>query len=162
MTDVLMDAEDGSFVVVDARVLKTTAADLILDSPARHKPGTRRLRRALVHDQQDGLTINFHRDYPGGVTINDVVELNNRLGSLTISGVKEISPYIKAVGAAPAGGGSLVLRGELMIEPLTRGGDGDIPPDPVSLQQLLVEMRAHVERLARRVDELEGRLRPPP
>ena len=140
-------------------MLKTTAADLILDSPARHRPNTRRLRRALVHDQADGLTINFNRDYPGGVTINDAVELNNRLGSLTITGVKEISAHVKAVGAAPAGGGSLVLRGELLIEPLAQG-DGAIPPDPVSLQRLLVEMSSQVERLSRRVDELEGRLRP--
>lgn len=162
MTDVLMDAGDGSFVVVDARVLKTTAADLILDSPARHRPNTRGLRRALVHDQQDGLTINYNRDYPGGVTINDVVDLNNRYGKLTITGVNEISAHVKAVGAAAAGGGSLTLRGELLIEPPTQGGDGAIPPDPVSLQQLLVEMRSQVERLSRRVDELEGRLRPPP
>jgi hypothetical protein len=160
MTDVLMDAEDGSVVMVDARVLKTTAADLILDSPARHKANSHRLRRALVHNQQDGLTINFNRDYPGGVAINDVVDLNHRLGHLTITGVKEISAYIKAVGAAPANGGTLVMRGELMIEPLTQGGDGSIPPDPVSLQRLLVDMRGEVERLTRRVAELEGRLHP--
>ena len=26
----------------------------------------------MVHDQTDGLTLNFAKDYPGGITLNDV------------------------------------------------------------------------------------------
>ena len=36
-------------------------------------------RRALVHDTTDGLTVNFNRDYPGGVTIRGVVKMPERL-----------------------------------------------------------------------------------
>ena len=60
-TDVLLDAEDGGYVVIESRVLKTTASDFILDALARrahNERGARGLRRALVHDQGDGLTIN--------------------------------------------------------------------------------------------------------
>src|SRR5690349_14268624 len=62
VTDLRLDAGDGSYVVVDSRVLKSTASDLILDSAARRK-GSKGMRRALVHDQRDGLTINYNRDY---------------------------------------------------------------------------------------------------
>jgi hypothetical protein len=54
---------------LDAAAVETTASDFLLDCPARHKGGPG-FRRALVHDFNDGLTINFAGDYPGGVTIN--------------------------------------------------------------------------------------------
>jgi hypothetical protein len=75
-TDVRLDDGDGSFVVVDARVLKVEASDFMLDSAGRRKPTGPPFRRAMVHDQNDGLTINFGGDYPGGVTISDVRALN--------------------------------------------------------------------------------------
>lgn len=64
---------DGEQVKIEGSVLAVHAADLIIDSPDRRtktKAGkkTPPYRRALVHDQQDGLTINFNGDYPGGVT----------------------------------------------------------------------------------------------
>lgn len=70
MTDIKLDQEGGQWVVVDAAVLKVAGADLLLDSPERrgNRPG---LRRALVHDHNDGLTVNFNRDYTGGVTIEN-------------------------------------------------------------------------------------------
>ncbi|MDQ2920720.1 MAG: hypothetical protein M3R52_03760 [Acidobacteriota bacterium] len=49
--------------------LNVHGSDLTLDSPARRKPNGPRLRRALVHDESDGLTINFNNDYPGGVSV---------------------------------------------------------------------------------------------
>jgi hypothetical protein len=64
-------------VVVDAW-------DFCLDSPDRRKdqanptaPASN--RRALVHDFNDGLTMNWGQDYPGGVTINGVVNVPTRL-----------------------------------------------------------------------------------
>ena len=73
-TDVILDGGDGSFVIVQGRVLKVVGSDLILDSPERRKEHQSSNRRALVHDLRDGLTINFNGDYPGGVTVNgDVV-----------------------------------------------------------------------------------------
>lgn len=69
-TDVKLDqGQRGDTVLLDGGVVQATASDFVLDSPSRHKghPG---LRRALVHDFSDGLTINWAGDYPGGVTIN--------------------------------------------------------------------------------------------
>src|SRR5438876_8677004 len=68
-TDVKLDAGDGSFVLVQGRVLKVAGSDLVLDAPERRKESQTPNRRALVHDFQDGLTVNFNGDYPGGVTI---------------------------------------------------------------------------------------------
>ena len=67
-TDVRLDEGDGTFLVLDARVVKAEASDFMLDSAERRKGGGPN-RRALVHDQNDGLTVNFNGDYPGGVTI---------------------------------------------------------------------------------------------
>ena len=69
-TDVKLDQGDGSFVVVEGRVLKVAGSDLILDSRERRRESQTPNRRALVHDARDGLTINFDGDYPGGVTVN--------------------------------------------------------------------------------------------
>src|SRR5262245_37149513 len=68
-TDIKLDQGDGNWVLVEGAVLKTTAADLMLDSAARRLPGGGPFRRALVHNSQDGLTINFNGDYRAGVTV---------------------------------------------------------------------------------------------
>lgn len=68
MTDIILDDGDIDRIRLQAGAVKMESADLILDHPSRRK--TRKgMRRALVHDQNDGLTINFNGDYPGGVTI---------------------------------------------------------------------------------------------
>ena len=67
-TDIKLDQHGGNWVVVEGAVLKATASDFMLDSPGRRRGGGPH-RRALVHDSQDGLTINFAGDYPGGVTV---------------------------------------------------------------------------------------------
>src|SRR5438128_2042332 len=124
MTDILLDDRDGSYITIDARVLKVKASDFVLDSPQRHRPDRPGLRRALVHDQGDGLTINYNRDYPGGVTINDVVALNNRFHEITITDVKEISGVRAESGVGSHTGRAsshttprLTLRGHIMFEP---------------------------------------------
>ena len=68
-TDIKLDQQGGDWLIVEGRVLKTTASDFMLDSPGRRRGGPSPFRRALVHDAQDGLTINFGGDYPGGVTV---------------------------------------------------------------------------------------------
>jgi hypothetical protein len=48
--------------------------DVMVDSASRRRHGlVTGFRRALVHDQNDGLTINYNGDYPGGVTINGTI-----------------------------------------------------------------------------------------
>ena len=91
-TDIKLDQQNGQWVVVEGSVLKTTAADLIIDNPGRRRGGQSPFRRALVHDSQDGLTINFGGDYPGGVTIT---------GNVTVTG--EITAAGAALGATVAG-----------------------------------------------------------
>src|SRR6185436_2627323 len=74
MTDILFDNSEEMTILCDN--LNVRGHDLLLDSPARRAAGSRGFRRALVHDGNDGLTINFNGDYPGGVTINHVRSLD--------------------------------------------------------------------------------------
>lgn len=76
-TDIKLDQGDGNWLLVEGNVLKTTAADFMLDAPSRRRPGGSPHRRALVHDAQDGLTLNFAGDYRGGVTV---------VGNLAVTG----------------------------------------------------------------------------
>jgi hypothetical protein len=90
-TDIKLDQQGGNWVVVESQALKTTATDLIIDAPARRgsRPGL--FRRALVHDEQDVLAINYAGDYTGGVTVT---------GKLVVSG--ELSIAGRAIGQAVA------------------------------------------------------------
>ena len=66
-SDIILGVAD---VVISANVTKTTSTDFILDAPSRRRQGkTPKYRRALVHDANDGLTLNFNQDYPGGITL---------------------------------------------------------------------------------------------
>lgn len=91
-TDVRLDQIDGSFLELDARVVKAISSDFMLDHPSRRNGGGPH-RRALVHDQNDGLTINFSGDYPGGVTLVGVRTLEVH-GDITFGmpGVKATEP----------------------------------------------------------------------
>ena len=73
MSDIVFDSSEQVTVLCDN--LKVQGHDLLLDSPARRRAQSHGFRRALVHDQNDGLTINFNGDYPGGVTILGVETL---------------------------------------------------------------------------------------
>ena len=70
MSDIVFD--DSEVLTMLCNQLNVRASDIVLDSPARRKPNGPRLRRALVHDEHDGLGINFGNDYPGGVTMGGV------------------------------------------------------------------------------------------
>ncbi|MBQ1052264.1 hypothetical protein KBX50_27895 [Micromonospora sp. C51] len=70
-TDIrLDDGNNADWISIEAAVVNARAADLILDSAARRGAGGGPFRRALVHNSEDGLTVNFNGDYPGGVRIN--------------------------------------------------------------------------------------------
>ena len=73
MSDIMLD-EGSEQVTVQCSNLNVRGHDLILDSPARRKPRGPQFRRALVHDFNDGLSINFAGDYPGGVTVGGAVD----------------------------------------------------------------------------------------
>jgi hypothetical protein len=79
-TNIILDQEDGRFLHLEAAVLKAISSDFMLDSPERRKSGGPNFRRALVHDQNDGLTVNFAGDYPGGITLTGVAEITPHPG----------------------------------------------------------------------------------
>lgn len=121
MTDIIMD--DSDTVVVVAPVLKVDGHDVIVDSADRRKPNGPAYRRALVHDQNDGLTINFNGDYTGGVTINGVRTL--------------------------AVDGELRLRISHHDEIRVEGGN---PPDEVvDLAEVIKTLRAEIRQLQSRL-----------
>lgn len=93
-TDIALDHEGHECIALAASEIRTSASDVIIDCPARHKgkPGP---RRALVHDQNDGLTINYNGDYSGGITLNDA---QVRLKVHTHVGWKPILPRRGVVG----------------------------------------------------------------
>jgi len=90
-TDIKLDqGGDGNWVVVEGNVLKTTAADLMLDSPFRRLPGGSQHRRALVHNTLDGLTINFNGDYRGGVSIMGDVGVSGDIATGQVASVNAV------------------------------------------------------------------------
>jgi hypothetical protein len=70
---------DGDWVVIEG-AMRVVANDIVLDHPNRRK-NTNGTRRAFVHDFNDGLTLNWGSDYPGGVTINGRVVIADRIAS---------------------------------------------------------------------------------
>lgn len=81
MSDIKLSSNQ---VTVEAFTLKSDGADVIIDYSPRRR-STSGLRRALVHNYDDGLTINWADDYPGGVTIRGNVVMP---GNLTVSGLQ--------------------------------------------------------------------------
>jgi hypothetical protein len=77
MSDIVFDESEQ--VTVLCENLNVQGHDFLLDSAKRRKANGPRFRRALVHDQNDGLTINFAGDYPGGVTINGLLNVTGDL-----------------------------------------------------------------------------------
>ena len=171
-TDVRLDQVDGTFVVVQGRVLKVEASDFMLDSPDRHKGAGN--RRALVHDQSDGLTVNFNGDYPGGVAINgSKINLNgpagarvsiDQTGAIGATGnADQVTLHSTIINLDTTSADSL-SAGEVRLtfqHPDELDQDG-IPrvagfPETVSLGLLLTEMRDEIKSLKDRVAHLEAK-----
>jgi hypothetical protein len=86
----MADTTDVKLLPLEVRVegihtVTAQAMDFCVDSPDRHKDHNIPQRRALVHDFNDGLTINWAGDYPGGVTIDGFVV--KVLGVLEVGGL---------------------------------------------------------------------------
>ncbi|WP_045875179.1 hypothetical protein [Pseudofrankia sp. DC12] len=67
--DIILDDSDDGLVTIQGEILKSETTDFKLDSPERRSVDGGE-RRALVHNVNDGLTVNFEGDYPGGVSID--------------------------------------------------------------------------------------------
>lgn len=114
-TDIVLDDAGKEWIALEATAIKTTAADLIMDCPLRHK-GKPGLRRALVHDQADGLTLNFNRDYPGGLTLNDTrvrLKVHLHIGRQPALPRRAVVGELYAVSCVPI---ELELRESLLTE----------------------------------------------
>jgi hypothetical protein len=135
MTDIVLDDINGSYITVNAPAVKLSASDFMLDNADRRRGGGP-FRRALVHDQGDGLTLNFGKDYPGGVTIE---------GPLHASGPANLN-------------GGLVVHGGISYE--VQGVRMDRPGTiaiTVILADELAKMSALISDLTKRVAVLEAR-----
>ncbi|PJJ62305.1 PASTA domain-containing protein [Compostimonas suwonensis] len=82
-TDIKLDQQGGNWLVAESSIFKSTATDIMLDAPSRRKGGSSPYRRALVHDFEDGLTLNYAGDYPGGVTVHGGLQVT---GDLRLNG----------------------------------------------------------------------------
>jgi len=147
--DVKLDQDNVNWVTIEGTALRARTPDFMLDSQNRRSGGGGTWRRALVHDQSDGLTINYNSDYPGGVTLKSVTS---------------ISPHGTRSGGALANRISTRNVAELVIEggiqflwdngPQVRR-PGMQPTEAVSLQSILAGLQQEIGDLQLRVAALE-------
>src|SRR3954447_17900509 len=109
MSDIVFGTFDQ--IEVTCSNLNVHGSDLTLDSPARRKPGGPRLRRALVHDESDGLTINFNGDYPGGVAVSGQLALRGKV----LLDLAELghTAHIPPIGQ---GSGTVLIHNEVVLQ----------------------------------------------
>src|SRR6266545_5717984 len=81
-------ANDTDIKLLDGQV-KVEATDLCVDAAARRSNNSP-FRRALVHDYEDGLTLNWDNDYPGGVRIIGDLKIGGKIISQGIDLTEEI------------------------------------------------------------------------
>lgn len=92
MSDVKLQ---GDWVIIEGSTLKAETWDFNLDSASRRKKDSdpKIPRRALVHDRNDGLTINYNKDYPGGVSIKGITQVDELRGqTLSVDRIQSKDP----------------------------------------------------------------------
>lgn len=99
MSDIRFVGED---IHIEGNVQKVTCYDIELDNAGRRKSAGGK-RRAFVHDFNDGLTLNWANDYPGGVTINGKVAIGEVVGTHLISRHHDL--HLDHAARRSAGGG---------------------------------------------------------
>lgn len=119
---------DGASAAGADRVVAETA-DLEVNLPSRRSKTSSTMRRAVVHDWGDRLTLNWGGDYPGGVRIEGVG--TRVLGKLIV----EVKPPV----AVP------VL-----------GGQGEALKDEFDLVAMIVAMAKQLALLQGRIESLEA------
>lgn len=148
--DVKIDEVRDTWVTVEGNVLNARTADLILDSPERRRNGGGPFRRALVHDQSDGLTVNFQGDYPGGVTLNGVKHISAKGPE---QAPDRLRIRLRTVPELVIDGGIQFTwdHGQILVN---QGGSST---EQVSLQSLIAHLQTQVADLTQRIAVLEGR-----
>jgi hypothetical protein len=141
VSDVILD--DGSEqVTVQCNNLHVQGHDFLLDAPARRKPNSPAFRRALVHDQNDGLTLNFGGDYPGGVKINGWSPTSTIAGGITL----DVDP--------------LVVTGDIHFTipvQVDAAGNPRVDAEEVNLGDVITSLRSQIAALQAQVAQLAQR-----
>ena len=182
-TDLLLDDNDGDWITLDAAVVRTSASDVMIDNPDRRTPDSSPYRRALVHDETDGLTVNFSDDYPGGLSLSGVVRIvpkevvKGETPDLTlppkkipwdlwqgIGGMLKVPTETVHADFTPGPELQVATIPTLKIQGgvefyWSRGGvpllDGDAPGS-VNLQNILEDLRTQIAFLEARIEALGG------
>jgi hypothetical protein len=168
---------EGNSVVIEGDATISRTPDLMLDEASRRR---RRdgVRRALVHDFQDGLTANWNEDYPGGVTVNGTKLINGYRNLVTIASraLKIVGRQLMLDDPAMRVNGTTYRRAlvhdrgdRLVIN--YRGdypGGVDIwgpvrfrtPGDPrfTDIYEIVTELQTRIGDLSKKTAELEARL----
>jgi hypothetical protein len=142
--------QDGGLVHVEGDVLKVDSYDLQLDNASRRSNKNQdKPRRALVHDKGDGLTINWARDYPGGVTINGSVRCPDDVSAskIVVKGPPTLS------GQKSIGSGDVHIHVGVT---LPRGGGMEVTE--VIVGAAIVELRAQVAALQQEIAALKAKI----
>lgn len=106
---------DGDWIIVEGNWTRVRTMDLMLDAAARRIAQTGH-RRALVHDHNDRLTINYAGDYPNGVRVNGqtsmqalyVDDKGRFAGGIVTPSItlgQPAAPPVVTPGGPPSGGG---------------------------------------------------------
>lgn len=140
--------------------VKIEAWDLCIDSKDRRKNNTTPFRRALVHDFNDGLTLNWANDYTGGVTIHGLKTINAKpkmLTSadtvhLTITGNTKIAGNLDIDGKID---GDLNVEGRVLFRrksvPGSFGVVGQPPAPPLNLAEVIFTLQQEIAALKKKV-----------
>jgi len=147
--DVKLDEDNVNWVTIEGTALRARTPDLMLDAPNRRSGGGGTWRRALVHDQSDGLTINYNGDYPGGVTLKDVTSISPK--GTRGGGVLANKVNMRSMADLVIEGGIQFLwdNGPQVRRP------GMQPTEAVSLQSILAQLQHEIGDLQQRVAALE-------
>jgi hypothetical protein len=103
------------------QVRKVAGSDLVLDAPERLNENKTPNQQMLVHDFQDGLTINFIGDYPGGVTITGNAAMTGdllRAGTALCTTLEFIQFSLRSLQGTVAGTSDRVHRLETAVASL--------------------------------------------
>jgi hypothetical protein len=143
---------DGDGVIVEGKWTRLEMPDLMLDSPWSRQ-NQQGLRRALVHDAQDGLSINWNGDYPDGVKIRSRLQVKDYIRTRGIIIVpeesgEEVIPTPLPPGSPPGGSGCWEMEGSLKCPFHLLSVLRD-------LYRRVIELRKEVEALKQKVAELE-------
>ena len=134
--------------IVMTDTLIVVKGDLSLDSSDR-RLSPNGIRRALVHDLNDRLTINYDCDYPNGVQIR---------GNLVVDGL-----FVKGnAGFAGQITTPDLLLGAAAEPPVVR--PGEVPSGastwgvtPVDVKEVIQELQSQIQKLQKRIAALEGK-----